>query len=412
MSEMKQVTRYGIVVAIMFMNFFIPTHGIVSSTFGAMAESYPNVSASALTYVTAVVNVTQVIASIGAGVLLGRKLKYRTAGIFSLFLFTLAGGLPFLLGSNLSFGILLASRCLFGLGLGAFAPIVNSSITYLFDKENTRASMMGLKDVFFSLGATFGNIIAGILCLISWQTTYVFYLFGIIPLIFFVIFYKEPAVVQESKTEKIKLPKTAFYYLFLLLIVMLLSQFNWNYIAFILTDMGYTSAVIGTIVTCFTVGAILGGLAYGIFYRFFKHFILFAAMVLISLSFVILYTASNSASTTVLFFFGLAFFLYGFASTQFTAGIPMSLSLTVPASGIAAAMGLFFACQNFGSFLASPVGQLFFSIVGEDAPINTIFILGLVVALILTVVALITSMRDSKLAKMNNQTENHSAISS
>jgi MFS family permease len=399
MSEMKSVTRWGIVVGIMFMNFFIPTHGIVSSTFGAMAESYPDVSASALTYVTAVVNATQVIASIGAGVLLGRKLKYKTAGIISLLLFTVAGGLPFLLGSNLSFGTLLVSRCLFGLGLGAFAPIVNSTIAYLFDKENTRASMMGVKDIFFSLGATFGNLIAGVLCLISWQTTYVFYLFGIIPLIFFIIFYREPELKQEAKKEKIKLPGTAFYYLFLLLIVMLVSQFDWNYIAVILTGMGYSSAVIGTIATCFTVGAILGGLAYGVFYRLFKNYILFFAMILVTVSFILIYSASLSSSTSLLFVFGLAFLLCGFASVQFTAGIPMNLSLTVPTSAIAAAMGLFFAFQNFGSFLATPVGQLFFSIVGEDAPINTIFIFALVIAVVLTILVLFTSRRDAKLAK-------------
>lgn len=406
MNEMNRVTRYGIVFAIMFMNFFIPTHGIVATTFAAMAESYPDVSASALTYVTAVVNVAQVAASIGAGVLIGRKLKYKTAGIISLLLFTVAGGFPFLMGEGLSFGALLASRCLFGLGLGAFSPIVNSTIAYLFDKENTRAFMMGAKDVFFSLGATIGNIIAGILCLISWQTTYVFYLFGIIPLVFFVIFYKEPEFVQETKKEKIKIPKTAFYYLFLLLVVMLLTQFCWNYIAFILTDMGYSSAVIGTIVTCFTVGAILGGIAYGFCYRFFKNYILFVAMIMVSLSFIIIYGASSSVSTSLLFVFGIGFFLSGFASVMFTAGIPMSLSLTVPASAIAAAMGLFFAFQNFGSFLASPVGQLFFRIVGQDAPINTIFIFGLVVALIFTVIVFITSTRDAKLAKAQKQEMN------
>lgn len=399
MTEMNRVTRYGIVFAIMFMNFFIPTHGIVASTFAAMAKSYPHVSASALTYVTAVVNITQVIASIGAGVLIGRKLKYKTAGITALLLFTVAGGLPFLLGDSLSFGVLLASRCLFGLGLGAFSPIVNSTIAYLFDKENSRAFMMGAKDVFFSLGATIGNIVAGILCMISWQTTYVFYLFGIIPLIFFVIFYKEPEIMPEAKKEKIQIPKTAFYYLFLLLVVMLLSQFNWNYIAFILTDMGYSPAVIGTIVTCFTVGAILGGIAYGFCYRFFKNYILFAAMVMVCLSFIIIYAASLSLFTSILLVLGIGFFISGFSSVMFTAGIPMSLSLTVPASAIAAAMGLFFAFQNFGSFLASPVGQLFFSIVGQDAPINSIFIFGLVVALIFTVIVFFTSVRDAKLAK-------------
>lgn len=274
-----------------------------------------------------------------------------------------------------------------------------------FDKENTRASMLGIGNVCFSLGATVGNLVAGFLCLISWQTTYAFYLFGIIPLLLFVIFYKEPDVHKEPVTEqqpereKLRLPGVAWYYLFLLLIVMLLSQFNWNYIAFIATDLGYSSAVIGTIVTCFTVGAILGGFAYGIFYRLFKNYILFFAMALVIVSFAILYAATLEVFSSALIAFYLAFFISGFSSTQFTSGIPMSLSLTVPASAVAAAMGLFFAFQNIGSFLASPVGQVYFGVLGEGAPLNNIFILGIVVSVILTIVTFFTSLKNARLAK-------------
>ena len=114
-------------------------------------------------------------------------------------------------------------------------------------------------------------------------------------------------------------------------------------------------AVIGTIFSLFSVGAIASALLFGPAYKFLKAYAIPAFWVVGIVGYVLWYAAHVTGNVPL---FYVAIVLAGFGTNTMTVGVPMLLSTFVAPAIVGTVMGFSYVFQNGGGFLASPIDQV------------------------------------------------------
>ena len=378
------------VFAVMLMYFLVPTQGVVLAAFQTISEAFPDVGFTAISYLATIVALAQIPAALFSGAVAGRKVRYRTICIWSLALYVAAGVVPYFATNDTNFNMILFSRFLFGLGLGAFSPLTNALVTTIYRKnEQKRASMLGYGNTIFNIAAIAAQTGGGFLCLISWQTTFLFYLVGIIPLIAVVLFLKEPEATAEESKERVKIPMVAYLYLMIFTITLIATYPVLMFVSMIMAQHNLGGAgLAGTLLSVFTVvGAVIAAL-FGNIYKVLKNKILPIAILINALAMFVVYYSSAISNLPL---FVSAFVLVGFGLTGITIGTPMILSTTVSASVYAAAMGLNAAFMNAGAFLSSPYTSLIVQVSGNEDPRFVLLVSGIIMVIFSAIMMVIVS---------------------
>jgi predicted MFS family arabinose efflux permease len=382
----EQQTKSKALIPLMAMYALVPTFAILGGTFNVIAQAFPNVGMASVSYLINGVSLSMMLTGLITGFVLGRFISYRKLSLLAIAIYVIAGSLPFFLGDRMSFTALLASRLVFGLGLGCWIPIVQSSISTMYADENKRAQVFGIGGLIFNIGMIVGVMLGGVLCQISWNATFAFYLTGIIPFILTALFMENPKDEQEAKKEKIRLPGEIFGIFLAYLIAMTISSVFSNYISHVVAETGGTPVLASSMITAMSIGSMAIAAVFGLIYKKLKHNVLMFGSMLMLLSFILL-AAGGSSGSVVLLFLGAV--LCGLATNSFGVGIPMIVSTRVSASSTAAALSIAMVFQNSGTFLNSPFLQTLAAINGEGAPAWKAFSGAAMASLVLVAVALI-----------------------
>ena len=165
-------------LGILSISFLISVSNAVSGTIPLMEKYFSDVSRA---------NVELLVVIPTAGVLLGTVISGLVSNLLGKKYTVIAG-----LTISLIFGIIpafffsypaiLISRAMFGVGMGVFTPLSVSYITDLFPEE-TRNRLLGWRNSVGSIGDAIMLFIAGFLINISWHTTYLVFLFLLVPII-------------------------------------------------------------------------------------------------------------------------------------------------------------------------------------------------------------------------------------
>lgn len=384
--------EYLLLVAVISMYFFAPTQGIISSVLSQIGETYTDVSAAGLTYLVSINNLFAVFSALLFSILAGRKLSYKAIGIIALVLFVAGGGVPMFLPDTAPYWLLLATRAIMGLGRGCFVPIIQAVFVDMFHDEARRSAMFGIGSIFFNIGATTGTTIAGALGLINWHMCFMFYLFAIIPLALFSIFFREPRATQEFKKQKIHLPAIAWLFFALYLSATIASQMLWNYASQVMGSMGINSLEVGTVLSTFTVAAMIVAAVFVIIFKVFNTFSCAVGLAAEGLGFIVMFVGTAHPEMGLACFY-IGSFLIGFGANAVTLGVPMIMSVTVPAAAVTAALGLSEVFHNLGAFLSSPFSQVMFAIGGPQMSTNDIFVATAVFAFVMAALAMWVGVR-------------------
>ena len=162
-------------------------------------------------------------------------------------------------------------------------------------------------------------------------------------------------------------------------------------------------AVIGTIFSLFSIGAMVASVLFPIGYKFLKATVIPVFWIVGIVGYVLWYVAHVTGNVAL---FYVAIILAGFGTNTFTIGVPMILSTLVAPAVVAAVMGFSYVFQNGGGFIASPIDMVVSMVFGADAIMSSVWIfdivLGIVVLVCLFFVARnanrITAERDAELA--------------
>ena len=365
--------QWGIVITAVLMYFFAPTFGAVSTTYQLMPDVF-GVAPAEASWIGSISNACSCIAGLLVGLFVGKNVSYRVGCIFATAMFTVFGALPFL-WQDITWPMLLASRVLFGLGIGMFNPIVQAILTRMIVEEGPRAAAIGFINIAFAIGGIFGSMIVGALATTSWQNGYAFYLFCVIPLILSIIFIHDKDIVnamenekpgevldqakveqaekaaEEGVTERRHIPAAAWAFIIIFCLSTLCSQCFFNYIGLAMVFSGADPLLIGTVFSVFTVASILIALVNAPLWKGLRLWNFPLCFVLMAIGYVCCLGGFFTGGVA-LFFAAAA--VIGFGCCLGGMVIPMAMSTICSAASLTLAIAIQEIARNLGGFLSTP----------------------------------------------------------
>jgi MFS family permease len=388
MTEKTKLTggQIGVFVGLMCMYFLAPMHSAVNAVSTDLMNVY-GVDANAISFMVSITNLLEIPAAFVIGLIAGRKLSFRICSLLATAL-VFIGGLPAVFGAALPWWGIMATRCILGLGLGCFMPIILTIISLIFTKENVRATMMSVASIVFNTGMIVLTMVAGILGAISWNLAWGIYLLALVPFVLAIFLINPKNIPAAPETDasgekvKIKLPVAGWLLLVLFLGAIIMSQSLFNIGGATIGAVVDNPAVIGTIFSLFSVGAYGASLLFAIGYRFIKAYTI-PLFWIVGIAGYICWYVAHITGNVVLFY--VAIILAGFGSNTLTIGVPMVLSTLVAPAIVSAIMGFSYVFMNGGGFLASPIALALTAITGTDTIMSSVWIFDIVLGVIVLV---------------------------
>ena len=372
----------GVLLTIYALFFISPTIAAISPAIASMTAAYPNVSPSAMGYVISITAIAQAITALLSGAIAGERVKFQRIIIPSLVLYLLAGCFPYFLADGQGFVALLVSRALFGAALGFLAPLGNALVMAFHDDEKRRASIIGAGNVAMNLGTIVTSLLAGFLCVISWQTTFLLHLLGAVLLVLAIVFLrdevfiKNPALLRAEaarqqvsddeieEATKARLPFGVFGYLLMFLMMLVVTQPIFIYNATLLSEASIgDSTIAGIMASIFSVGGLVAAANFKLLFKRLKEWLCPVAFVIASISTWLGFIATGDSTASVILF-GVAIFLDGFGLLMVTCFTPIAISAITPPNLVTAAMGMISFVMAAGSFIVTPFAQVITQIAG------------------------------------------------
>lgn len=338
-----------------------------------------NVDHTIALYVGSIPALTSMLSSLALGFVAGKRLPYKATVVACAALMIVAGALPVMAES---FAMILVTRCFFGLGLGGMMSLQNPIATRLIP-EQRRATILGWGTcVAFTFQCVL-QLVGGILADVHWSLVFLTHLILVIPFLVMVLLLPRMPLdpPEERRGEASRLPLTALLMCGVIGIVTLnLAPLLFGS-AFYVAAINDSATVAAIIAMLFSIGCMVGGLAYPLLYRLlrgksFTAFLLIGAVGL-----------CVSASATSIPVLGVGFFIGGISFASMQAGMMMLLGLICPPSRVAFASALMMVFVNLGGFLCSSWEMLIGLITGDAlyAPLYVGATLFVILAVILFV---------------------------
>lgn len=336
---------------------------IVNPALSGFAKQYPDVPYSAILMISTLPSLLIVPASLFSGAVAGKKLSYRTMCLLSCVLTLISGIVPFFIRS---FPVIIASRIVFGIGNGLSMPLGNALIMRLINKDKV-AGLLGAGTLMQNLTGVIIQNIAGIVCAANINATWLCHLFLAIPLLLVLFFLPEPNTEDEKQPEKtapkqrlplfVYLMSAAYGLGFAVYYPLLLNMSS------IIEQEGLgTAALAGTILSMYTIGGMLSGALFGLFYKLCKNKTLGISLILWVAFLALGYLASNVILLMI------SALITGFAIFTVWSAAMIDFNNYVPSEQVTAASGVWVAMLNIGSFLSSIYAGLVASIAKNDDP--------------------------------------------
>lgn len=181
---MKSNKKLHSIIAILAMSFIGLASSATSPALATISQNFPNASDAAIASIATLSNLTAVPCTILSGVVVGRKVRFRTMTLLGLAIVCLGGFIPFFANSV---GQILVGRAILGIGTGLIAPITSTLTLSLFTGEEI-AKQFSRNSMSTNLGAIFFQLLGGFLCNYNWRMPFIAYL-TVIPVLCLVFFF-------------------------------------------------------------------------------------------------------------------------------------------------------------------------------------------------------------------------------
>ena len=361
MASKQPCSLSMIIIAIIATSFLGDSSTAFNPVLDSISDAFPDLSYSIVTLFASVPNVTFCIAALVIGTLVGKHMKYRTAIILGCALVLIGGVTPSLFYEN--FAILMLSRLVFGLGLGALVVINGYTVEIFEGREQQR--ILGWHVTSMNLGSVVLALIAGVLGDIHWHIAAYAYFLAIIPLVS-AFFIKEPSEVREIQTaaettvkkEKTKLGLNVIVFsIVIFVLTMALYALLLIMSPYVVDNNLGSSTEAGILLSVYTAGGAFGGLIFDKTRSLYKQFFLPCCCLMIILGCVLFYWGGIFILIAVgSFIAGWGWYAIMTVSTEIAAKMSNEASVALATSmiWIASCLGCF-----FGSFWMAGAEAIF-----------------------------------------------------
>lgn len=261
----QEEKQYGFlnIAAAMSVTVLIYVGGFVGPVISSISSAYPEVPLDMIRMLTTIPSLMMVLCSLISGQLT-RRMPIKKI-VYIAMCFQLAGGLmpAFLEG----FGVLLASRFVFGIGNGMVFPLASAMVNQLFTGKK-RDRLMGVRS---ALGALLGSAIAlagGFLGAINWRYAFMG-TFIVVPIAILIIWKapenevpKQSSQKQGGAGEKKLTPMSYVVFVGCMLFNMGMMSFGTNLSLVIVRSNIGTVAQVGTVSSLYTLAAFSAGMLF------------------------------------------------------------------------------------------------------------------------------------------------------
>ena len=171
------------------------TAAAINGNIPALVEAFPHIPLSLVEMISTLPSLFLMI-SVLLSTTIAKKIGYKRTIIMGILLVAIAGFIPVIVND---FYIVLASRAVFGFGIGLFNSLVVVLVNYFYDGEQ-KSKMFGFQSAFEGMGGLAVTFISGQLLNISWNASFSAYMIAFPILVLFIIFV--PKVSANKMTER------------------------------------------------------------------------------------------------------------------------------------------------------------------------------------------------------------------
>ncbi|MCH4159738.1 MAG: MFS transporter [Bifidobacterium sp.] len=181
--------------SLLSISMLLTSYNAIAGALPALIQQFPEQSRTNVELLTTAPTCAMIVMIIVSG-LLAKSVSDRTLVVTGISIATIFGIIPFFMTNN--FWLIMASRIGLGIGLGLINSLAVSMIGKYFSGEE-RATLMGFRSAFVSLGQATLTLIAGFLLNMGWHGPFLLYLLAIPVLILFVSFVPKEPVQRTSE---------------------------------------------------------------------------------------------------------------------------------------------------------------------------------------------------------------------
>ncbi|HEY3424506.1 MAG TPA: MFS transporter [Negativicutes bacterium] len=319
----------------------------VSPAIANISAAFKDSSPQTIMLLVSLPSITMVVVSLMFGKL-AEFMGRRTLFFIAIALFLVGGVAPYFLNDMTA---ILIMRSILGAGLGISIPLATILVPDFFNGPE-RATVMGLQSVFVSIGGIIWAMLGGLLCTISWQHTFLAYLFAILVFLFVLFCLPEPAKIQQGAgngtlAEKVPLGWQVYllqgtYFVYALLIMVFFT----NAAIQVAGEKIGDAASAGLALMAFTIGGLVTGFFFGKIMQALKNFTISVGW-LITGAGIIIFSSVHDFNLILV-----GSFLAGIGFSVTCPAIFVTLSTIVPKSRVATSIAVAFSLGGIGQFIA------------------------------------------------------------
>ena len=384
----KQKVWMGVLV-FMFANTAAAGAEWVTAALAEISNYFSGVPFSVITLVNNIPNLCAVIFTLVAGMIVGRKIKWKTLMILGVILWTVGGILPAISGSS-SFMVLMFGRLAFGIGYGIMQGLSISMVYKYVTNTKLQIHAVGWTLSAQNIASTAAQLGAGFLAVIAWNYAFWVYAWGVVPLIVIIVFAANYPLDKaddnpegrETLGQSLKsLPPVVWANsIFILLFMMSFYATFLNIPPLVMMRELGGPAQIGLVFMFYTVGMIIGGFIFGTIAKRLKWITMSVYLVVLALCIVAILAAANTL--TSLFVIML---ISGLGCGGIIPASVASYADKIPKHNIPLSTGITMCFVNLGAFV-STVYIAMFEAMGNHSPTAT-YPSSIVILLVIAVLA-------------------------
>ena len=347
--------KLNIYIAVAAISFVQGLQISIAPVLGSIAEHYNHVNISLVQMLITIPAFVSMFFSVVCGWLVLKVSKKKML----LFASALAGAAGLLPLAADSFGLLFASRALYGVALGWCASL-NTAVVSEFFEGDERVTAMGIQAASVGAGMMLLSGLSGMLGKTVFTHAYFVNGAAFLSMLLILIFLPDTGKAVESETEKVRLNRSVIpIYVFIFLEMMFLITFSTNISMHISGTLAGNSSVSGTLTSVFSGAQILVGMVLGAVTKILTKYVLPAAMLCFAFGAFLLVVFSDSFVMLMI-----AALFCGFSQGLYIPSGFVDVSNAVPPVAVALASACFNAAscigQTISPYLTNTLSKAFF----------------------------------------------------
>ncbi|MBR1659207.1 MAG: MFS transporter [Oscillospiraceae bacterium] len=250
-------------IALLSTCFVTASLNAITANIPEMARSFPDVPLYVIELLTTIPSLFQMLGVLG-GRFTARRLGYKNNVLLGLLLCGAGGVIPVFLPY---FGVILATRCLYGAGCGLTTSTLLTLLIHFFD-GGERSTMIGLNGGISGLGSALTAFAAGQLLAFGWNVSFAVYFIAVPAFVLFAAIVPQVRSVSAADAAEGSGEKRGIAGLIGLAVLMFVSVLVVTIYVIkastLVTSCGFGTAREGSYaITAISLGSFTAGLSYG-----------------------------------------------------------------------------------------------------------------------------------------------------